>query len=338
MRKIKLKDKQFGFGRRLEMQEDMTYAGDGIPAPIRFDDIDAAVCDLFDKGLPIADEDGRLCPTYRFLSSQRFSDVMQVARNADRDGNLTGSFKAVSRTLNPSWGSIHGGAYNIPREGRFTASVKDVVNDKGEECYEVVTVSQPISVDVKYSLIFVTTKVRLVNSFVLGINRLFQSRQCYVCVMGCYMPIVIDQIDDESSYEVDDFRYYKSTVSFTVNGYVTPDDDAEVRLVPKRRLVDTNIGRLDRNYASVDYEDDVAARINVVIAPMRRKASFEAPESMMVSVRSAVNANNVRVFVNGDSFSSSDLISIEEGDEVVVSVAKPDRQLASSVVLAVEKA
>ena len=75
------------------------------------------------------------------------------------------NFFTITRDNNPNWGTLQGGAFSIPGNNRFTVSIREIIDDTGVECYEYVSMSQPIQVDINYRLSLVTGKFKYLNEF-----------------------------------------------------------------------------------------------------------------------------------------------------------------------------
>ena len=67
------------------------------------------------------------------------------------------------------------------------------------------------------------------------INKSFNSRQCYITPNNHYMPMTLESISDESSYNIDDRQFYGQTYQIKVMGYIITEDDYRVEEVPLKR-------------------------------------------------------------------------------------------------------
>ena len=333
MKRVKINDEYYGDGRRLEFQENELENAPIVPNPVEYEDLDRAVFDFFRDEVAIVDDNGEKVPTFRLFSNQRFTEYSQTWRHTDKDGNLLMNFKTVSREINPQGGQLQGGMHNIPGRNRFTVCMREVVDDNGVESYEITSMSQPVSMDLVYSVGFVCSKMDKLNDFNLKINQLFQSRQCYLQVNGHYMPMVLESIGDESRYTVDDRKFFNQNVSVKLMGYVIPKDDIKVELKPKRMPVSFTTDCQKRTYVDMDFENgsDSVFRLNVKYGRGVKIARFTVEDRMSVFVSGSENANNVRVTVNGDEYAYGSNLTLNPYDRVVVRITPPNRTIPSSV-------
>ena len=67
---------------------------------------------------------------------------------------------------------------------------------------------QPYCVDLMYNVKFITNKLSLLNELNNIINEKFKSKYNYISVNGYYMPIYLEDIDDESEYDIDERKIF----------------------------------------------------------------------------------------------------------------------------------
>ena len=177
----KINKKQVPFGKqvRLGYQKKILDKSAIFPKPLEYDDIDKAVFEFVENEIDIA-VDGEKVPTYTLYSNQRFSEYSQMWEHSDENGNLYLNFKTVNRDKNPSFGGNQGNLWNVPGNRRYTLLQKDVLDDNGTESIEVYSMSQPYTVDLTYTINFITVTLENLNVFNQKINKLFASRQHYI--------------------------------------------------------------------------------------------------------------------------------------------------------------
>lgn len=324
----------YGDGRRLEFQENELANAPVVPNPVEYEDIDRAVFDFFRDNIAITDENGESLPTFRLFSNQRFTEYSQTWRHTDKDGNLLMNFKTVSREPNPQSGKIHNGMANIPGWNRFTVCMRDILDKNGVECYEITSMSQPVQADMQYTVGIVCSKMDKINSFNLRLNQLFQSKQCYICVNGHYMPMMLENIGDDSRYSVDDRKFFNQTASVRVMAYVIPKDDIKVELKPKRVSDRVGVCGSPKTYVDMDFieDSDRLFKLNVKYSAGTKAARFVVEDNMKVRMLWKENANSVRVYVNGDECGENSDILLKRDDNVAVFIAQPNRTRPATVV------
>ena len=338
MKRVKINDEYYGDGRRLEFQENELRNAPIVPNPVEYDDIDKAVFDFFRDNITVIDDNGEKVPTFRLFSNQRFTEYSQTWQHTDKDGNLLMNFKTVSRENNPQFGNLHGGRYNIPGNNRFTVCMRDTVDDNGVESYEITSMSQPVMADLQYSIGFICSKMDKLNSFNQQLNQMFQSRQCYVCVNGHYMPMVMDSIGDDSRYNIDERKFFSQTASVKLMAYIIPKDDIKVELKPKRVSAKFSIDKMQKTYVDMDFDtdSDTRFRLNIKYRNGVTSARFVAEDSMSLVLGDRVNVNNVKVYVNDDEYDTKSKIIINAGDNMSVYIVPPNKTMPSSIVFAGE--
>lgn len=229
---IDLIEKIEGNERKTELFNMVLENNTFFPKTVNYKDIDLAFKEWADSSLKISGDDGKVFPTITLFSNQRFSEYSQTWRHTDANNNLLLNFKTVSRDNNPQYGSIQNKLYNIPGEIFFTVYKKKVLDDNGSESLRVLKMRQPLSVDMIFKFSIFTNKYEIINEFNAKVNRLFDSRQCYISPNGYFMPMVLESINDESEYKIDDRQFYSQTFNIKVLGFLLTEDDFRVDEVP----------------------------------------------------------------------------------------------------------
>jgi hypothetical protein len=283
----------------------------------------------------MVDENGKEFTMYTFFSNQRFSEFSQTWGHDDADGNLLMNFFAVTRENNPSWGTLQGGAYSIPGRNRFTILMREITDDTGVECYEITSMSQPIQVDINYNYSLITGKFKHLNEFNTKLNRMFESKQCYLSANGHYMPMTLDNISDVTDYTIDGRKFYMQTAEITVMAYLIPRDDIKVNIVPKRQKVTTNLKKYDRTLVTMDFDNDSEDKmtLNIKFSPNVVKVSFEVQDKMVLTMVDKKNANKLDMKVNSEDVDIySDKITVCPNDEITIRIVQPNKLKTSEIV------
>ena len=333
MRSLNLIREKTGDAQRLAIQEKELQNTPIVPNPVEYEDIDNAFCEFFKDNITMIDEDGDKFETYTFFSNQRFSEFLQTWNHDDEDGNLLMNFFTITRDNNPNWGTLHGGRYNIPGNNRFTVLMRDVVDDNGVDCYEITSMSQPVQVDINYRLSLITAKFKYLNEFNTKMNFLFASKQCYVCVNGHYMPMLLENISDSSDYTIDGRKFYIQSTDIKLMGYLIPRDDIKVNLLPKRQKVETNLDKFNRTFVSMDYdeEDENKTKLIIKFSPKITKVSFTLDDGMYLTFLDKENANKVILRVNGDDVDINSKFKVNPGDEISIKITQPNHTKLSQI-------
>lgn len=319
---VRYSDISFGNEVRKSYQKTILDKSPIIPKPLEYEDIDNAFFDFVKDTVDIT-IDGKRVPTFTLYSSQRFSEYSQTWNHSDDDNNLLMNFKTVSRENNPSFGDNQGGLWNIPGDRKYTLLQRTVLDDNGTESYEVYTMKQPYSIDLSYRVNFVTNIFENLNLFNQKINELFKARQCYIRPNGHYIPMVIDEINDESVYSIEDRKFYVQSVSIKVMAYIIHEDDFQVERFPKRIILMTEGEKSKKPKISIEeYETDnfeyTKMDMTVDFDKGIDKATFISDTDFVIEDIKSENVRNLRIFVNGTMIYHQNGFKIKNGDEVKI--------------------
>jgi hypothetical protein len=125
--------------------------------------------------------------------------------------------------------------YTIPNRKQFYyASVPTW--DGNVAGMDIYTIPQPVPVDIKYSLKIICNRMRELNQLNKVVLQKFSSRQAYSFIKGQYVPIILDNISDESQMSLDSRKYYIQTYDFTMLGYLIDEEEFEVKPAIARAL------------------------------------------------------------------------------------------------------
>lgn len=296
-----------------------------FPKPLEYDDIDKVVFDFVDKQIDIV-IDGALIPTYTLYSNQRFSEYTQMWEHSDEFGNLYLNFKTVNRDKNPSFGGNQGELWNIPGQRKYTLLQREVLEDNGTESYEIHTMKQPYAVDLSYTINFITTTVDNLNQFNQKINKLFAARQYYIRPNGHFIPMVIDEISDETSYSISDRKFYVQSVTIKLMAYIIEKNDFEVKKYPKRTNLLLNGDKHKKNQPCVEIEEmetpykNKTLNVNMTLQPYCNKLEFEFDADMKVERVYTENVRNFRIMVNDTLYYTEKGFKLHNEDSVRIQI------------------
>lgn len=323
MKNLKLFRDDFGDGVRLSYQEKILDHSLLLPQPVEYNDIDNSLFDFIGNEIKLTEPNGKKIKLFKLFSNQRFSEYSQTWEHTDEDGNLLMNFMTINRETNPNFGTIHGGNYNIPGNNRFTVLMRDIVDKNGIECYEITSMSQPLSVDIIYTISLITTKFELINEFNTRVQQLYQSRQCYIRPNGHYMSTILDNITDESVYNVDSRKFYKQSIEIKVIGYIIPKNDIKVELKPKRKTISIeqdNSLNLNKPYVDIEYNKNNNFNLNIKFPIKQKRVIFTMPEEGLLCYSSSKNIKCFSIFVNDDELYKN--CNISDIDKIEITLPK----------------
>jgi hypothetical protein len=326
--KVNKTKKDFGKKVRLNNQNAILKKAPLLPLPLEYEDIDKAIFDFVDKMIDI-EIDGKLIPTYTLFGNQRFAEYTQTWQHTDENGNLYLNFKTINREKNPSSGKSQGGLWNIPGNRKYKLLQREVLEKNGTESIEIYTMKQPYAVDLTYNINFITVTFENLNKFNQKINKLFAARQFYIAPNGHYIPLVIDTINDETSYSISERKFYIQSVTVNLLAYIIEKDDLEVKKYPKK----TNISFgnvIKRNNSCVEIEEidnpmkNKTLNVKITLQAYRNKIEFDFDTNMQVEKVVMTNARCVRVVINDTLYYTEKGFKIKNGDNIKLQIRPID--------------
>lgn len=315
---------KYGRAERQALQHEVLKDSTPFPGPVGYQDIDEAFRDWVENELKFSVE-GEVVPTVALFTNQRFSEYMQSWENVDEKKNLMLNFKTITRENNPKSGTINGNTKNIP--GRRTYLMKRVVAfDKDNRKYFIdYRMRQPMGIDLIYTVNIVTNRYVVLNDFNTMVNDKFSSITAYIRPKGHFMSMTLNDIGDESEYQIDDRQYYSQSFNIKVRAYIIQDSDYIVEEKP-RVIVMGFDERKERSYAEIEElpcDDDKqpyykqGLLLTIHIGECSDKVRFTLDVPMQVLSAESENMRSVHVVINGEDYDYNDLVNrqFEAGSE-----------------------
>lgn len=329
---LELNETVYGNERKIDFLKEVLDNGTFLPKTVVYKDIDSDFKKWVEEKLKMVSDDGSIYPTMSLYSNQRFSEYMQSWKYTDTNNNLILNFKTVSRENNPHYGKVQNGYYNIPGDIYFTMKKKKVLDNNGSESFLNLKMKQPTAIDIVYKLSIFTTKYQDINHFNMAINKMFNSRQAYINPNGYYMPMILDSINDESKYEVDDRQFYSQTYLIKVLGYIITEDDFMVEEIPLKMGIKLPSLEKHRKKPEVEIEEcepyspyyykPIILTISYPICKIN-SAKFTIDTDFVCTDFDNINIlDNFRIFVNGDEINTMPEFSFVNGDEIRIDIKK----------------
>ena len=217
-----LKDKKIGSNRIDQMTNELFSNGNILPKSVTQNEIHDALIDFVNKKLELI-YNGSKIPAF-YLNQQRFSEFSKTWEYADENKNILSNFIIITRENNPKKGSIYGDLNNIPGNDFYTIGTSEKFVS-GKNILISYKMRQPYAVDYIYEIKIVSNKLDLLNTLNNKINNEFKSKQSYIKPNGHYMPVLLEDISDESDYELEERKVFMQTFTFKIMGYVINEED-----------------------------------------------------------------------------------------------------------------
>lgn len=226
---------KFGVERREELLENITTNGTFLPKGVLHADLDQGFLDFVKNNLSLVVDEKKVPLVDRIITNQSWMQFTQTWDFQDLDKNISLPFLVIVRNPEVKLGKYVGGKYNIPETRRidyFTVPTWDGER-KGADVYKI---SQPVAVDIVYSLKLFCNRMRENNEFNKILLQAFASFQAYTQIKGHYMPIILDEVSDESIKDLEKRKYYIITYKLTLQGFLLDEKNFQVSPAISRHL------------------------------------------------------------------------------------------------------
>lgn len=322
--KVKLTDDTvYGKDRHRSYPKTILQDAPIFPKPLEYEDIDNAMFNFVDEYIPMVIK-GKSTPTFTLYSNQRFSEYSQSWEHTDEDGNLLMNFKTISRENNPKPGKNQGGFWNIPGNKRHTLLIRDVLEDNGEEAYEIYSMGQPFAVDLTYRISIITDLFENINAFNQKINDLFKARQCYIRPNGHFLPVTLEDINDNTEYTISERKFYNQTVTVKVMAYIISENDFKIEKKPKRiKLFMQGDVRRPKPEINIDefFNDKIGhteIELTIDFQAFHTKTNFDIDTDFIVERTELYNVRNYRLSVNDTPYYTDKGFTLKNGDNIKI--------------------
>lgn len=337
---IQLTDVVEGKERQVDLITNILDGNAYLPETVTYKNIDESFKSWVENELKITSKDGKEFPTMVLFSNQRFSEYTQSWRYVDTNNNLLLNFKTIMRENNPQYGKIQNGYWNIPGDRFYTIKKQIVVNEDGSESFLVTKMKQPTAIDLSYKISIFTTQYDSINTFNQMMNQLFNSRQCYISPNNHYMPMTLEGIGDESSYNLDDRQFYGQNYQIKVMGYILTEDDYRVDEVPlKQGLITPLTIRSKKNYpvAEIDESEETGRQFITITFPekgIKNNVTFTMDDDFNSTNIEVTNMfNNYKIYVNDELIPQNSTLHLKKLDVVKIVISKQDKNKEGKMVI-----
>lgn len=230
---LKLTNKKYGVQEVGLLNANMLVNTNILPKPVGYRDVDSDMFEFVKTQLGIY-FDGNKIPVF-FLTQQRFSEYSKTWEHVDENGNVYTDFIIITRENNPKKGTQHHEYFNIPGNEFYEIGTSERW-DGNKNILIKYKMRQPYCVDFVYYVKIITTKLTLLNLFNNKIQNTFKALQSYINPNEHHMPITLDDVSDESEYELEERKILIQMFTFNVLGYIINEDDLKIEEMPVRML------------------------------------------------------------------------------------------------------
>lgn len=214
--------------RRQELLEYIKEDGTYLPKSVLHADLDRGMLDFVRENLKVVTE-GKVVPMVDIIiTTQNWSQYTETWKFVDLDYNPNPPFITVVRSPEVKYGTNPSLQYTIPNRKQFYYASVPTWNGN-EQGMDIYTIPQPVPVDIKYSVKIICNRMRELNQLNKIVMQTFASRQAYTFIKGQYVPIILDNVSDESQMTLESRKYYVQNYDFTMLGYLIDEEEFEVK-------------------------------------------------------------------------------------------------------------
>jgi len=316
--------------RRQELLDKINKDGTYLPKSLLHADLDGGMLDFVKNELKTVVA-GKTIPTVDIIiTTQNWAQFTETWNFQNIDKNAEPPFITTIRQPEVKFGTNPSVLYNIPnRRQYFYAQVPTW--DGQRNGMDVYTIPQPVPVDITYTVKIICNRMRELNKLNQIILEKFASRQAYAVIKGHYIPIVMNNITDESVLDVEKRKYYIQSYEFTMLGFLIDEDEFEVSPAITRVLqvveVDTKTTR--RSKLKKD-ETGPGSQALFLIGNTTLTQLFNY--IVDIKIGDTTNIESFDVYINDYYYGSDlELIQINSGDVLRIDVVKTDVSQESTI-------
>jgi hypothetical protein len=168
--------------------------------------------------------------------------------------------------------------------------------------------------------------MRELNTFNKNVLQTFSSRQAYTFIKGQYVPIIMNNVSDESVIDVEKRNYYIQSYDFTMLGYLIDEEEFEVKPAISRVVqlfeVDTQVPKGRRAEITPSNPDEFTYKL-LYTSGNTSLIDDQVDYRVDLTFISSLNVLFYQVFINGDFYGENiTTIQLNTGDIFRVDIAK----------------
>lgn len=311
--------------RREQLLEYINKDGTYLPKSVLHADLDRGMLDFVKNDLSLVSA-GAIVPFVDIiLTTQNWSQYVETSQFVNLDYNVEPPFITVVRSPEVKYGTNPSLQYTIPNRKQFYYASVPTWNGN-EQGMDIYTIPQPVPVDINYSVKIVCNRMRELNQFNKIILQKFSSRQAYTFIKGQYVPIIMNNISDESQMGIESRKYYIQSYDFTMLGYLIDEEEFQVkpaiaRVAQVMELDNTRLNKKRDKWPKNPNEFPQKFLYVVGNNVLSDMIDFTADMSLV----GTENISTFDVYINDDYFGSDvNRIQITTNDVLRIEVVKDD--------------
>ena len=310
------------------IKEDGTY----LPKSVLHADLDRGMLDFVKEELKVVSA-GNIVPMLDIIiTTQNWAQYTESALFSDIDNNPSPPFITVVRNPEVKYGTNPSLQYTIPNRKQFYYASGPTWNGN-EQGMDIYTIPQPVPVDIKYSVKIICNRMRELNQLNKIVMQTFSSRQAYTFIKGQYVPIVMDNVSDESQMTIESRKYYIQNYDFTMLGYLIDEEEFEVKPAIQRITQLIELDTTTRKQVRNKYpENPDEFENNYLFVSGNTILTDVIDYTANMNVVSLDNVNTFDVYINGDYYGSDiQVIQITTNDVLRIEITKIDNTQQANI-------
>jgi len=318
--------------RREQLLEYINKDGTYLPNSVLHADLDKGMLEFVKDELRTV-VSGKVVPTVDILiTTQNWSQFTETWNFVDLDKNVSPPFITTVRNPEVKYGSNPALLYTIPnRKQYYYATVPTW--DGQRKGMDIYTIPQPVPVDITYSVKFICNRMRELNELNKNVLQKFSSRQAYTFIKGQYVPIILQNISDESVVDLDKRKYYIQSYEFLMMGYLIDEEEFEVKPAISRtvQLLEAKTSRGGRKKSYPKNPSLFPLTFNFSAGTTAYTENYKYTADL--SFEGMENISSWDVYIN-DDFYGSDLTEIQltSGNNLTLNITPTDPSSDSQIV------
>jgi hypothetical protein len=318
--------------RREQLLEYINKDGTYLPKSVLHADLDRGMLDFVKGDLEVVTA-GKVVPMVDIIiTTQNWSQYVETALFVDLDYNPSPPFITVVRSPEVKFGTNPALQYTIPNRKQFYYASVPTWNGN-EQGMDIYTIPQPVPVDINYSVKIICNRMRELNELNKIVMQKFSSRQAYTFIKGQYVPIILNNISDESQMSLESRKYYVQSYDFTMLGYLIDEDEFEVKpaiaRVSQIMEIDTSTFK-QRRKKSPENPDEFLSNFYYVVG--NDDLSDVVAYTANLTWANSTNVESYDVYINGDYYGTDvQKIQITTNDILRIQIVKQDDTLESNI-------
>ena len=318
--------------RREQLLEYINEDGTYLPKSVLHADLDRGMLDFVKEDLKVVTA-GKIVPMVDIIiTTQNWAQYVETALFVDLDYNPSPPFITVVRSPEVKYGTNPSLQYTIPNRKQFYYASVPTWNGN-EQGMDIYTIPQPVPVDINYSVKIICNRMRELNQLNKIIMQKFSSRQAYTFIKGQYVPIVLQNISDESQMALDSRKYFIQNYDFTMLGYLIDEEEFQVKPAIARvaQIMELDTTSLKRRRPKFPENPNEFLSDFLFISgndTLSEIVEFRANMSFVDST----NVDSFDVYINDDFFGTDvNEIQITTNDILRIDVVKTNNSLESTL-------